>query len=343
MTTLTDVARIKYLFSKKWSDLSDAEKQEFLAGAKGSLNISDLNEIGELISDAFSEYELGTPTASFPFAASNPPTADDLDSLIADIVSIQVKSSKNAVQIKSTSGLSKDVYPTTSFQNLAFDNFDDTITYLEKIPKYISKITIKVNNELHNIDAYNSGTYSAIRTAIIGSGFAMNTIQEFKIDEYRLNSLDFNASGLGMSASVLEKVDISNVQFAGAFGLNTFQNYTKLTDFKFSQFYGRENQPENGRNFMFNGCTNLENLQMPIGGLKSIGISMFRNCSKLTTITIPDSVTAINGSAFRDCISLSTFNFAGTKEQWNSISFGDNWNLGLAASVVHCSDGDLSI
>ena len=94
---------------------------------------------------------------------------------------------------------------------------------------------------------------------------------------------------------------------------------------------------------MFNGCTNLENLQMPIGGLKSIGISMFRNCSKLTTITIPDSVTAINGSAFRDCSSLSTFNFAGTKEQWNSISFGDNWNLGMSATIVHCLDGDISI
>ena len=40
-------------------------------------------------------------------------------------------------------------------------------------------------------------------------------------------------------------------------------------------------------------------------GVTSIGDSAFRECSALTEITIPNSVTSIDGSAFRECSALT--------------------------------------
>ena len=41
-------------------------------------------------------------------------------------------------------------------------------------------------------------------------------------------------------------------------------------------------------------------------GVTSIGYSAFRNCTSLTSITIPNSVTSIGDSAFSDCTSLTS-------------------------------------
>ena len=38
-------------------------------------------------------------------------------------------------------------------------------------------------------------------------------------------------------------------------------------------------------------------------------------------VTIPDSVTDINGDAFLGCTNLKTVNYKGTQEQWEQIAF----------------------
>ena len=40
--------------------------------------------------------------------------------------------------------------------------------------------------------------------------------------------------------------------------------------------------------------------------MKSIGNNAFQNCTGLTSVTIPNSVTVINSSVFESCISLTT-------------------------------------
>ena len=54
----------------------------------------------------------------------------------------------------------------------------------------------------------------------------------------------------------------------------------------------------------FSDCSNLTSIVIP-DSVTSIGSQAFMGCSSLTSIVIPDSVTSIGSQAFRDCSSLT--------------------------------------
>ena len=84
----------------------------------------------------------------------------------------------------------------------------------------------------------------------------------------------------------------------------------------------------------FISCTSLTSVTIG-NGVTSIGWCVFENCSSLTRITIPDSVTSIGESAFRSCSSLTTINYKGSKEQWDAISKGYDWNYGAGSYTIN--------
>lgn len=55
----------------------------------------------------------------------------------------------------------------------------------------------------------------------------------------------------------------------------------------------------------FRDCSGLTSVTIP-NSVTSIGSSAFRGCSSLTSVTIPNSVTSIGGLAFYDCSSLTS-------------------------------------
>ena len=63
----------------------------------------------------------------------------------------------------------------------------------------------------------------------------------------------------------------------------------------------------------------------------------------LTAIQIPNTVVSIEDNAFTGCTELTDFNFNGTKAQWGAITLGTDWNKDAAFTVVHCTDGDVSL
>ncbi|MBQ3220359.1 MAG: leucine-rich repeat protein [Clostridia bacterium] len=58
-------------------------------------------------------------------------------------------------------------------------------------------------------------------------------------------------------------------------------------------------------NSAFSDCTSLTSVEIP-DSVTSIGASAFSNCHNLTSIEIPDSVTSIDGCAFSYCTSLTS-------------------------------------
>ena len=85
-------------------------------------------------------------------------------------------------------------------------------------------------------------------------------------------------------------------------------------------------------------CTNLTTIEIP-ESVSSISDSAFKHCTNLTTIKIPESVTSIDYWAFYDCPKLTTVNYTGTMEQWKKIDINKEKNDSLLAAKIICTDG----
>ena len=55
---------------------------------------------------------------------------------------------------------------------------------------------------------------------------------------------------------------------------------------------------------LFRQCSSLAAIEIP-DGVTSIESSTFESCTSLTSVTIPDSVVYIDGGSFYDCASLA--------------------------------------
>ena len=60
-------------------------------------------------------------------------------------------------------------------------------------------------------------------------------------------------------------------------------------------------------------------------------------CSSLTNVKIPNSVTSIGDWAFDDCGALTDVYFGGTEADWNKIEIGDS-NEPLTAATIHYTE-----
>ncbi|MBE5763888.1 MAG: leucine-rich repeat domain-containing protein [Clostridiales bacterium] len=94
----------------------------------------------------------------------------------------------------------------------------------------------------------------------------------------------------------------------------------------------------------FKECTALTTISIP-SSITRIWDSMFQNCTALQTVSIPSSVTNIGDFVFKDCSSLSVVNYASSQSAWyNTVQKGTNYLAGVSSScVIRCTNGDIPV
>ncbi|MDO4200641.1 MAG: leucine-rich repeat domain-containing protein [Bacteroidales bacterium] len=121
-------------------------------------------------------------------------------------------------------------------------------------------------------------------------------------------------------------------------GMSAFFGYTALTSVTFAP----ESQLKSIDDYAFYDCSGLTSIEFP-ASVTSIGPSAFEGCSVLTSIEIPASVTSISAGAFYNCTCLSSVTFApGSKLEsigdvafaLNGISNGNLTSIVIPASVT---------
>lgn len=97
--------------------------------------------------------------------------------------------------------------------------------------------------------------------------------------------------------------------------------------------------------FAFNGTRNspFETIVI-LDGVKRIEWAALADNDKLVKVVLPASITYLGKDVFNVCPNLTELHYEGTKAQWENITKDKNWKGGMNnLSVVHCSDGDISI
>jgi hypothetical protein len=73
--------------------------------------------------------------------------------------------------------------------------------------------------------------------------------------------------------------------------------------------------------------------------LQKLNYGVFRGCSSLQNITLPQNLISIDYYALRDCTNLTRIVFSESMANWNSINKKTDWDSNTAQYSVHCLDG----
>ena len=104
------------------------------------------------------------------------------------------------------------------------------------------------------------------------------------------------------------------------------------------------------KNFAFDDCQDLKEVNIKGNNLSIIGMSAFRGCVNLEKINFPKSLRAIDTHAFDICRPLEEINYAGTIEELKKIKYLKNMkpiefvepiNIFENDILFHCADGDV--
>ena len=120
----------------------------------------------------------------------------------------------------------------------------------------------------------------------------------------------------------------------------TYANFAKYMECEQTELWST-GQKLFAANHILSGSMNASVKSMVIpSGITAIAFQAFNIFENLTCLYLPDTIVHFFGTALPTAI--ERINYAGTKEQWKAISFGDGWNNSTGNYTVYCSDGTIA-
>lgn len=131
--------------------------------------------------------------------------------------------------------------------------------------------------------------------------------------------------------------------------LQTVKLPSSLSSIGYGAFYGCPNLKTIELN---QGLTTLDNYCLALTGLtsahipssvQSVGYATFAWNNSLQEVIIEAGVQSLGEGAFYACPLLTEMTYTGTKIEWEAIAKHTDWALQTPLSVIHCSDGDITL
>jgi hypothetical protein len=85
---------------------------------------------------------------------------------------------------------------------------------------------------------------------------------------------------------------------------------------------------------VFKGCTRLSSIVIPEGVVGS-STRAFLDCSALETVCVPSTLTSISGYAFADCKKIANVYYAGSQDDWSKIFINNSGNYSFEDATIH--------
>lgn len=371
--TLADVERVKELFSKKYQNMTAAEKAEWDGTMIGRFNYQDMNRLCGYINTI--RYNIRAlvygNTGSYPSASVLPadlptnwtindtPASSDFDNMIKII--------NYTLEYLGYSKISLAKYDFSNFNNLE-KNIEDLDAWIElwgteetTTPEIYGLAAISATSPYINFNGAGNINYK-YRVVLHSRILPCSTSQYDSTPVQFLHAkvLDFR-DGWGKSDNTQSLNNISNFNkyFYGNNELEKlFLPEGRLTRFDWGFADSNTSYPKlneiNGERIgyiyggsIFKNCTELKTINLINLISTSITAQCFNNCTSLSKVILPSVITSIEERAFMNCTSLKEITFLGTMAQWNSISkytgAGGAWNVGSAIEKIICSDGIINI
>lgn len=160
-----------------------------------------------------------------------------------------------------------------------------------------------------------SGQFSGctgLKTVTFATGSQLTTCN---LSNLPVENIDLPAAvtSVNLSGTALTTADLSGCTALRTLG--GFRGCTKLTSVKLPENSSLTAIPA----YAFANCTSLTDVNIP-ATVTSVGKQAFQGCTAITGINIPASVTTIGATVFQDCTALATLGTDGST--WTSI--GEN-------------------